>query len=489
MPIRFISILFLLLVVLEIQAQYAWSKELPTIGTFSSPRVADLNGDGVGDVILGAGREEFIPSDSAIIALDGKSGELLWTVSARDQIFGSANLMDINDDGIQDIIINGRSAELQAISGKDGSRIWQFIDGEDRNLREEGWYNFYNAQFIPDQNGDQLSDILVSNGGDVLAEPYDSMRPPGHLMIIDAKSGALLKMLDTPDGKETYMSLVAVEDPEINDTKVVYGTGGETIGGHLFATTLSDILQDSLDRSIELATGNAKGFIGPPAWVDITGDNVHDLVACSVDGRMMAFDGRDYKKLWEAEFPNTETYSSLCIGQFTGDETPDFFISIAAGVWPKLEWNRQFMIDGSDGSIAYSDSLGFYQTSSGIAIDLNKDGREEVLLSVNYQEIDSLYRKFFRNMLVAINFETGEPFQISASYPGNNISSTPWIGDIDGNGKMDIIYVHATNERHTYTFDGMQVNLIPTDLIMDYDPPWGAYMGSYFDGVYRKSPP
>ena len=89
-------------------------------------------------------------------------------------------------------------------------------------------------------------------------------------------------------------------------------------------------------------------------------------------------------------------------------------------------------------------------------------------------------------MLVAINFETGEAIQISESYPGNNISSTPWIGDLDGNGKMDIIYVHATNERHTYTFDGMQVNCIPTDLIITSDPPWGAYMGSHGDGVYQK---
>ncbi len=42
----------------EIHAQYAWSKKLPTIGTFSSPRVADLNGDGLGDIIWGSGEEK-----------------------------------------------------------------------------------------------------------------------------------------------------------------------------------------------------------------------------------------------------------------------------------------------------------------------------------------------------------------------------------------------------------------------------------------------
>jgi len=40
--------------------QVNWSARFSGIGTFSSPRVTDLNGDGTGEVILGAGREEFI---------------------------------------------------------------------------------------------------------------------------------------------------------------------------------------------------------------------------------------------------------------------------------------------------------------------------------------------------------------------------------------------------------------------------------------------
>ncbi|MCB0376547.1 MAG: FG-GAP repeat protein, partial [Sinomicrobium sp.] len=64
-------------------AQGSWSKPFTGIGTLSSPRVTDLNGDGVRDIILGAGREEFQACDSAVIALDGKTGTMLWHVSAR----------------------------------------------------------------------------------------------------------------------------------------------------------------------------------------------------------------------------------------------------------------------------------------------------------------------------------------------------------------------------------------------------------------------
>lgn len=72
-----------------------------------SPRTADLNGDGIKYIVLGAGKAEFQGSDSAIAALNGKNGELLWTNSARDQIFISPGFLDINKDDTQDIIIGG----------------------------------------------------------------------------------------------------------------------------------------------------------------------------------------------------------------------------------------------------------------------------------------------------------------------------------------------------------------------------------------------
>ena len=81
---------------IQAEAQNSWSKPFSGIGTFSSPRVTDLNGDGVADIIIGAGREEFQACDSAVMALDGKSGALLWNVSATDQIFGSAAFLDID---------------------------------------------------------------------------------------------------------------------------------------------------------------------------------------------------------------------------------------------------------------------------------------------------------------------------------------------------------------------------------------------------------
>jgi len=132
----------------NISAQESWAKVLPGLGSFSSPRVADLNNDSIGDIILGAGRAEFLECDSAVLALDGKTGELLWNVSARDQIFGSATLADITGDGIPDVFINGRSAELIAINGKSGTRkrrkgMVQFLQSTIYTRPESGWKGGY----------------------------------------------------------------------------------------------------------------------------------------------------------------------------------------------------------------------------------------------------------------------------------------------------------------------------------------------------------
>ena len=101
---------------------------------------------------------------------------MLWHVGAKDQIFGSASLKDLTGDGVDDVIINGRSAEFMAINGKTGKVIWRFNKKTDK----QNWYAFYNAQFIKDQNNDGMQDILISNGGNVWAAPHETKdRPPG----------------------------------------------------------------------------------------------------------------------------------------------------------------------------------------------------------------------------------------------------------------------------------------------------------------------
>ena len=287
------------------QPQNSWSVKFKGIGIFSSPRVTDLNGDGIGDIVFGAGRTEFHACDSAVIALNGLNGEVLWTVPSIDHIFTSAALKDLNGDNIDDIFMGGRSAELMAINGKTGKVLWKF----DKKKGGIKWLNFYNPQFIKDQNHDGIEDILTSNGGNVLAEPFEEKnRKPGNLVVLSGKNGKLLARAPMPDGKETYMSVVAYPTPDNKDYKVVFGTGGETIGGHLYVTMLSEILRGDISKAKILDSCPGKGYIGPPVWIDITDDGTPDIIANAVEGTLLAFDGKTYNKIWSVTMPE---YRSL----------------------------------------------------------------------------------------------------------------------------------------------------------------------------------
>ena len=465
----------------------SWTQSISHIGSYSSPRAVDLNGDGTKDIIMGLGQLEFNYNDTAVVALNGKNGEVLWHTSSRDQMFGSASLADLTGDGTDDIVINGRSAELKAINGASGDILWEYFVPENSqdSARFHGLYNFYNAQFIPDQNGDQTEDIVISNGGDVLAAPDETDRPPGSLMVISGRDGELIAKAAMPDQKETYMSVVLHDLDNNGDLDVIYGTGGETIGGHLYRTTLDDILQEDLLSSVILASSENKGFIAPPALADITGDGVKDIIANAVDGRMLAIDGATNEEIWTVTIPDTEAYSSLAVGHFTDDETPDFFGSFATGVWPDLNWSYQFMVDGEKGEVVFEDSLGFFQTTSPVVADFTEDGRDDVLLPINYQVAELIW-KYHYNLLMIFDFHNNTTYQIGEPVQGMNVSSTPWVGDLDNDQKLDIIYAAMGDSSDVSLTSGVHIRRLPTNITLRKPVKWGAYMGSEYNGVFEE---
>jgi hypothetical protein len=261
-----VLLLFLFLVACNNGKKEGWLIGLPMVGTYSSPRVADLNGDGVLDIIMGAGGREDHPSDTAVIALDGATGKVLWTLPGVNQYVGSAQFKDITNDGVPDVFIGGRWGQLAAINGATGKLLWTFFSQRTGpNPADSGWYNFTTPQFVPDQDGDALEDLLVANGGNAMAAPFDTARPTGRLLVLSSRSSTILANVAVPDGKETYMSVVCMPAPDGN-INVLFGTGGETIGGHLYHTTLKDIMQGDISNAKVLASSATKGFIAPPVY-------------------------------------------------------------------------------------------------------------------------------------------------------------------------------------------------------------------------------
>lgn len=470
-----------------------WQTDLDGVLAMSSPRVADLNGDAVNDVVLGGGADEWERSDSAVMAFDGQTGKLLWHTSGRNQVYGSATFLDINRDGTPDVIIGGRSAELQAIDGKNGHKLWEFFRTNDRmGHKKAGWFNFSNAQLIPDQDHDGLAELLIANGGDATIGDVLTPRPVGRLLILSSRTGVLLHEARVPDGKETYCSPILVKNnPDPALWGLLFGTGGEAIGGHFYKATLGDLLKDDLSNAKILATEATKGFVAPPLLCDLNSDGTPDYVINTVAARTLAIDGKTDRVLWGFQHPDAETYSMPAVGYFTGeDRVPDFFVCYAIGTYPQYERGIQFLLDGATGRVVDQFNSNGFSYASPLTVDLNNDGHDDALVSVNYTDGNGLVM----NQLTGYDFRNKQRLTVGQPLPGANFAITPYVGDLDNDGDVDVLFgsLAASTVRYPGVTASHPVSKkthvarqelagLPTKTIR-----WGAYMGEKGDACFKN---
>jgi hypothetical protein len=464
----------------------SWTTYMENVGTYSSSRTADLNHDNVADIVLGAGGQEEHHTDTAVIALDGSSGKVLWVVPGINQYVGSAVFIDITNDKTPDVFIGGRWAQFVAIDGATGKVIWSFFPERTKTDGSDGgWFNFTTPQIIPDQDKDGLPDLLTANGGDARAAPGDPNRPAGRLLILSSKTGKILANVAVPDGHETYMSVVCDQKGD-NDMIVVFGTGGETLPGHLYKTTLHDIMQGNIANAKAIASSDTKGFVSSPVMVDINHDGVNDVVDNAVDGRMLAIDGATDSLLWQVSFAGTEAYTIPAVGLFNGDSIPDLFANFAIGTFPRLNYSVRFMVDGKSGKIEYQDTVPAFQYASAIAADLDGDGYDEVLVNQTVFKRTQFENKFYSHLL-AFDFHNHTNYSLGDTLHATNLASTPWIGDLDNDNKYDIIYSAVQYGNAAFDLQkplGLFVHRFATDKEIKKKPGWGAFMGSNYKGVY-----
>ncbi len=211
---------------------------------------------------------------------------------------------------------------------------------------------------VPDQNNDAVEELLTINGGNPLAKPDSEVdRFPGVLMLFDSKTGNVIAADTMPDGKESYMTPLCFSQPGSNEVFLLFGTGGETIDGKLYLTTLKQLIAGQISSAKIIATEKGHGFIAPPTLADINKDGYIDIIAITHGSKVVAIDGKDHHLLWSRTFPGTECSNSLAPGYFTDDDIPDFFTFISKGVWPNSAGSVEVMIDGKNGNIVL---YGFY---------------------------------------------------------------------------------------------------------------------------------
>ena len=366
-----------------------WNKIHSEVGSESTPFVIDVNNDGIDDVIYSYSYFVnnldvfYCPSNTdyenacmkdagypvcgaVVVAVNGLNGEVIWSRNMTRPVFGIHCVMDVDDDDETDCFVIGRYHQWDTIDKATGDMIWE----ADKSIGYPG-YNFYYPLPLEDFDGDGVVDILNIHGGDQSYGPEETNRSPALIVILSGKTGKkLIDPIVVPDGHESYMSPVRYMFG--NKDVVLFGTGGETIAGSLWAITVDSIKEfinsqykpftsshgteyvgcrsefaankdrfrpkydervyqlekqnqkpsvdcPSLGQHLpitnkyklclyELYHSSSKGMIIPPVIIDMNSDNMQDLIIQSFGGHVLCLDGIDGKVLWDRHIPGSESY-------------------------------------------------------------------------------------------------------------------------------------------------------------------------------------
>ncbi|NND34350.1 MAG: hypothetical protein HKN76_17330, partial [Saprospiraceae bacterium] len=222
-------------------------------------------------------------------------------------------------------------------------------------------------------------------------------------------------------------------------------------------------------------------------------DKILDIVTISHTGTVSAIDGASLNLLWQRTFVGVESSNGCAVGQFTGDRTPDIVAVLDKGIWPNYSHAIQVVFDGANGDIIYRDSIGCFVVSSPVIYNLDNKGPDEIIVSINDYDCDiritedTLSPPSMENKLVAINVITNTT-QIIDQTPGfKNVFSTPWIGDLDNDKYLDIIYCQYYNPNNFQRFLGMSVKRVSTPVRIRKPVSWGEYLGSAQNGIFLEN--
>lgn len=460
----------------QVHARILWTAPLDG-SKASSPRLADFNGDGVLDVVVGGG--DF-GKHGHLTALDGRNGEQMWLRDAKDEVVSTTPLVDMNRDGTPDVFLSGRKLirNVLALNGKNGATLWGLREAnpEDRFPK----INFLNILPIDDQDGDQLSDVIVIQCGGA-----DELRIPAQYYIVSAATGEILRKHTLPDNRESYAMPILHQDQD--ETYLFVGTGGEMLPGQILKLKLATLEQEwgapreaAARQTNESPEIEGKGFVASPLLTDLDGDGNLEIVAVSMNGHAYRMDADTGQVAWVNGDSEYEAYATPAAGNFDGNGALDIVAVFNHGQYPTYDSTKVVWFSGDNGKVIHEEHFDpfeyCYNSASPLVVDLNHDGRDEVIISQT-ENIDK-----FHNGLFIYDGGPERHAVLSMKFDGFSLS-TPCLADVDRNGKLDLIHISDGSCRR------IELTVVTSGNLTKFpDVKWGEYRGPDGTGIYMPEP-
>jgi len=348
-----------------------WSRPFGA-SVFASPNYADVDGNGVKDIIIGGWNNQ-------VRALDGDGGGTLWTSYAGDWLFSSPAIGPVGGSDIPDVLVGCYDKKLYAINGEDGSGLWDFptngvissspaigdIDGGDDLEVAFGSHDYY-LYVVRLTTGAQVWKKIT--GGSIVSSPaiYDFDGDSDMDVVVGSGSGNLFCF----DGLDGTVKWVFPTAGAINSSPAI---------GDINNDGQREIVVGSLDGNVYAVNTQGKqvwsfpvgGYIwSSPALGDVNGDGSLDVAIGADNTNFYLIDGKTGGEIWT--FPSgNRIWSSPSLVDMTGDGVLDVLVG--------SDDNYLWCLDGTDGGVLWNYSTGWMVDSSPAVVDLDGDGYLEVV--------------------------------------------------------------------------------------------------------------
>lgn len=439
--------------------------------------LADINGDGVGEVIV-------CSEDDIVRCFNGNShamADILWqnesgTVYGQN---GLANIEDINNDGYADVIVGlawGVRA-IKAISGKTGSQLWIY---DTHIYGDGGWV--YQVWTGYDYNNDGISDVLASTGND------GSNTGPKRIFCLDGTNGSVIWETYTDGPNFSAIGVMDFTGDNIPDAIAGASNNGETEGkvygingangtivwtqttGGTSVWALEQLDDGNGDNIKDIVAGDFGGNFyfmdattGSPyksgslgsslilraeRLADVNGDGMADVSFASSGSNAVMIDGITGDNIWLTSL-NDKCWNIDRIGDVSGDGINDL---IAGTLFSS---NYVYFLDGTNGEELFSANFGEPLDGIGAIPDINGDGSWEMVAGGREGTL-ICYSGGLNSLSVLADFVADTtfglvPFDVAfTDLSVGDVNSWEW--DFENDGSIDS---YEQNPVHTYTTTGI----------------------------------
>ena len=457
-------------------------------GRTKSVAVADLNGDGKPDLVVGI--DEFGKPARVAVCLQSAAGGYLppveYAVQAGPGGVASpfptlVRVADVTGDGKADVVVGNASAA--AVLTGDGAGGLTARPA----FRLDGFSGSADAGFdLADLNGDGRADLVWQQGTTLMVsggQADGSFTAAARLVATNSADGQILLTDVTGDGATDLV----VPARGVNGVRVYRGTGAGAVagpqqydtGGDAGRVAVADVNRDGfadlivsdtnpavLTNNVRVFTRRPDGTYGTPALLtgapglpvaavaDLTGDGVLDLVGgetgVGANRRLVVLAGRPDGTFQPGQRVRVTAggtvqdlalagpVGDVAVADLNGDGRPDLAVSVRDGnpsaADPALRAGSVVvLLNRGDGTFAPPSPRRPVGTVPGalVAADLTGDGRID--LAVANQTVGST-----GTLVVLPGLGTGG-FGPAQEYVVTKNPTEPAVGDLNGDGEPDLV--------------------------------------------------